>query len=199
MTTPTVQDYSLTTFEYVVVEKEKLLSKLRENREDHNSIYDAAVSGYWVEAQRILNEKKSEFDVAVSKTTAAFIESFEERSLAVSEKNLKGVGGFSAYLGFSSSWPLSFPTNHLEDYDRVISMMEFSVADKVQLKSADFDSYVRNNWSWTKDFGASNQGYVQCITGAALGGYLIGASGMSPSLNLISGFAAQGSSYLTNR
>lgn len=162
---PENPDYSLTTFDYVVVEKEKLLSKLRENREGHNAIYEAAVSGYWVEAQRVLNEKKIQFDTAVTKVTTAFSGSFERRNVAITEKNLKGISSFSTSFEFNAHWPLAYPTNRLEDYDRVISMLEFSVADKVQLKSSDFDCYVRNNWSWTQSFASSNQNYVQCVTG----------------------------------
>jgi hypothetical protein len=160
------QDYSLTTFNYVVVQKAQLLSKLQENRKNHQSIYDAACKGYWVKAKEVLTEKKEEFAKAIDKVEDSFAKSFRERSMAVKAKDLEGVGALSATLYFSSSWPLSFPTNHLEDYDRVINMLQFSVADKVKLSSPDFDSYVRNNWGWNKEFATSNQGYIQCITGS---------------------------------
>ncbi len=194
MNTDTSKDYSLTTFDYVVVEKDRLLSKLKENREGHSAIYEAAVSGYWVQAKQVLDEKKQEFTTAIGKATDTFNESFSERDQAVSDKNLKGIGGIAAYFSFNTHWPLSYPTNKLEDYDRVISMLEFSVADKVQLKSTDFDCYVRNNWSWTRDFAASNQGYV----GMIISGMSCGVSGALLSSPL-GRFALSGAQALTSR
>lgn len=195
MSTEAKQDYSLTTFDYVVVEKEKLLAKLRENRDGHNAIYEAAVSGYWIQAGKVLEEKRSEFVTALEKTQKQFDESHDERSKAVTEKNLKGVGSFAAYLGFNAQWPLTFPTNHLDDYDRVISMLEFSVADKTRLTSSEFNSYVRNDWSWNKNFEETNISYVKAYTGSCIGW----ANNASGGYISVSGFADFGSSYLTRR
>jgi hypothetical protein len=41
----------------IIIEKEKLLPIVLENRQKHDNIYAAAVSGYWVKAEEILTDK----------------------------------------------------------------------------------------------------------------------------------------------
>ncbi len=173
-----VVDLSVTTFSTVVVAKDKLLETLKVNRDKHNSIYESAVAGYWIEAQQVLDRKKVEFDDALGKVAEQFA-THKERLVYDFTHQLTGVQGniaeqnkdkmgssFSLYsrfdlnLGFNSTWPLKFPENHLEDYNRVIDMLDFSVADKVSLSSTDFDAYVRNNWTWRSSFLNTNAGYA---------------------------------------
>lgn len=181
------KDLSVTTFNTVVVEKAKLLTTLRANREKHNAIYDAAVSGYWIEAQKVLDQKKEQFGEAVAKVTKEFAvqterievdfsRQYTDAQSYVTDHNKDKVGGsfpvnhsLSFSFNFNQTWPLKFPENHLEDYDRVIDLLDFSVADKVELSSSDFDAYVRNNWSWRKKFLGTNAGYVTNYLSGCLG------------------------------
>lgn len=181
MNTPNATDLSVTTFANVVVQKAELLKTLEVNRDKHNSIYEAAVAGYWIDAQKVLDQKKIEFDEAISKVTAGFAQHKERLDFDfthqltgmqyhVGEQNKDKVGAsfalntsFSYGLPFNTSWPLRFPENHLEDYSRVIDMLNFSVADKVSLSSADFDAYVRNNWSWRSSFLNTNATYANSL------------------------------------
>ncbi len=167
-TNDTKSDLSVTTFNTVVVDKTKLLETLQANRDKHNSIYDAAVSGYWIEAQRVLDQKKLDFEEASIKLTNQFTLQKDQIQLNVSEQNKDKMGtSFSLALQFNSSWPLRFPENHLEDYSRVIDLLTFSVADKVQLSVTEFDAYVRNNWSWRQGFLNTNGGYIgNIVTGS---------------------------------
>lgn len=184
-------DLSVTTFSTVVVRKDELLKTLEANREKHNSIYNAAVSGYWIESQQTLEKKKKEFDEAVAKLSKEFAKQqnrvnteFAEQAnriqINITEQEREKMAGFSLAqsfsfaLGFNAQWPLKYPENHLEDYDRVIDMLKFSIADKVELSSSDFDAYVRNNWSWRNSFLGTNSAYV----GSYYGGLLM-CSGMA--------------------
>jgi hypothetical protein len=190
------KDLSVTTFNTVVVEKTKLLETLRSNRDKHNSIFDAAVSGYWLEAQKVVERKKEQFTEAVSKVTKAFATQTErlevdfsrqytdmQANVAAQNKD-KMFGVFSVNhslsfgLEFTPAWPLTYPENHLEDYDRVIDLLDFSVADKVELSSSDFDAYVRNNWSWRKSFLNTNTSYVGNYLSGCMGTF-ISASGLN--------------------
>ena len=172
------RDFSVTTFSTVVVRKDELLQTLEVNRNKHNSIYSAAVSGYWVESQKVLEKKKEEFSKAVAEvnrdfakhqdqieTEFAYQASGIQGHIGAQDKDNMGKGfsfskTFAYQLGFNTYWPLAYPENHLEDYDRVIDMLKFSVADKVELSSKDFDAYVRNNWSWRSSFLGTNTAYV---------------------------------------
>src|SRR5207244_12882206 len=41
---------------------------------------------------------------------------------------------------------LTEPSNHVKDYDRVITMLEMSVDETITLEAQDFDRYVMDNW-----------------------------------------------------
>lgn len=44
------------------------------------------------------------------------------------------------------------PDDHTEDYDRVIEMVEMSVADTIELTAQEFSQYVRDDWGWKANF-----------------------------------------------
>ncbi len=154
------ENYGLTSFDYVVVEKNKLLETLRENRGNHQSIYDASVSGFWIQAKETLVEKSGQFQKALGEANFQFDKQYSDINQTIESKKKDDMKNFYISFGFPGNFNLQFPVNHLNDYDRVISMLEFSVADKVKLTSTDFESYVRNNWSWKKDFGTTSFGYL---------------------------------------
>lgn len=186
MTAPTTKadDYSLTAFDHVIVMKDKLLTTLKDNREKHEAIYNAAVEGYWIKCKETLDEKTEDFKEIIADQSADYaraVAAIEERfgvnrdklAAAIEGKDKKGVAPFSltfdyraeGSLPYLGNWPLVYPENHLDDYDRVIGMLEFSVADKVELTSSDFNAYVRNRWEWHRSFVGSNTAYVQATTG----------------------------------
>jgi hypothetical protein len=57
---------------------------------------------------------------------------------------------------------LTEPSNHIKDYDRVITMLEVSVDETIILNASEFDQYVRDVWAWTQ------------YDGATLGEYAVG-------------------------
>lgn len=197
MTAPTISkadDYSLTSFDHVIMEKTKLLDTLKANREKHEAIYQAAVEGYWIKSKEVLDDKAEDFKEIIADQSADYaraVKSIEERfgvqrdrvAAAIEGKDKKAAFNFNvsfdyrgSALGQVGGWPLTYPENHLDDYDRVISMLEFSVADKVELTVTDFNAYVRNRWEWHRSFAGSNQAYVQYTTGSLYSGMVM-ASG----------------------
>ena len=40
------------------------------------------------------------------------------------------------------------PIDHTNDYERVVTMLEMSTEDEIELDEQDFDRYVMDNWSW---------------------------------------------------
>ena len=55
---------------------------------------------------------------------------------------------------------LTEPSNHVKDYDRVITMLEMSVDDTVTLGADDFDRYVMDNWAWSRFALHTNTAYA---------------------------------------
>lgn len=77
-------------------------------------------------------------------------------------------GGAVPDLRFS----LTPPESHTKDYETVIKMLElhFEAGEKtIQLKAADVQKYVLNDWAWTDAFLASNAGYSDMSRAIARG------------------------------
>ena len=52
------------------------------------------------------------------------------------------------------------PTQHIDDYDCVIRMLEMSVADEITVTEGQFKNYVLDKWSWTSKFAESTSRYL---------------------------------------
>src|SRR5215469_14462166 len=55
---------------------------------------------------------------------------------------------------------LTEPSNHIKDYDRVITMLEMSVEDTIVLDANTFDCYVMDNWQWSRFALHTNTAYA---------------------------------------
>jgi hypothetical protein len=125
----------------IKVNRLKLLETLKKNREDHASEYDLAVKGYWLQM---------------------------EEGLAKALKEVRKHGKFVS----SDPWrgiphlPGGFPENHTRDYDTVITMLEFSVDDVIELDQQRFQQYVMDNWNWTGNVKSLNAHYANTLIAA---------------------------------
>lgn len=54
---------------------------------------------------------------------------------------------------------LTVPVTKLAEYDRVITMLEMSIDDNIDLTSREFDSYVLDNWDWKHNALLANSTY----------------------------------------
>src|SRR5215831_2746654 len=114
----------------VKVRREELLTKVRTNREAHQSLFLKAQHGY--------------------------------RKLVIEELD-KMLADAKAGLPIRRSVTLTEPSNHIKDYDRVVTMLEMSVDDTVTLDAHDFDRYVMDNWDWSRFALATNTAYADEI------------------------------------
>ncbi len=149
----------------IVMEKDKLLGILRNNKDKHDAIYALACSGYWEQSKTELEVKRAEIDKA--------IEEFKSDSQRESEKIFEKIGkkerfGDAIYLTsqlkVNAAVSLPYPENRTDDYGRAIKMIELSVYDTVELSEQEFDAYVLNNWAWKKKFVDTNDRYVKTLS-----------------------------------
>ena len=54
---------------------------------------------------------------------------------------------------------LAQPQDHTKDYDRVISLLEMSLNDELELTQQDFAIYVIDDWGWKQQFTPTNAAY----------------------------------------
>lgn len=51
---------------------------------------------------------------------------------------------------FVTSFGLQRPQDHTKDYEAVISMLEMSLDDELELSFQEFNQYVMDNWQWSE-------------------------------------------------
>jgi len=54
---------------------------------------------------------------------------------------------------------LTVPSNHVDDYDRAIEMLEMCTEKEIILDENQFQELMRNKWNWMSGFLVSNAGY----------------------------------------
>lgn len=54
---------------------------------------------------------------------------------------------------------LDVPVSHEKEYDIVIAMLESETRDKITITTAEFQSYVMDDWDWKEDFFANVSSY----------------------------------------
>ena len=71
---------------------------------------------------------------------------------------------------------LIMPVSHLDDYDRVLRMLEMSDEDVIIIEEYEFGKYVHDQWEWKRNFLQANRGYSfgarsECDTLPRVDGY----------------------------
>lgn len=97
------------------------------------------------------NRKKhrDEFLRAQVRYREKVIEVFDQRL-----KEMRNGGKVKVYID------LPEPEDHTEDFDTVISMMEWHLGKKVVLTHREVQTYIDNKWGWQSSFAANTQAYT---------------------------------------
>lgn len=109
------------------VSKDQLVSKLKDNRDNHRQVYDAAIEGYRTAAIGRLNTMVDE--LKAGKLPQLYVR-------------------------------LPIPEDHTDEYDALISMLEMSTEDSVEIDLADYRAYVLDDWGWKKEFISTASNYT---------------------------------------
>ena len=144
----------------VVINKNELLSILKENRAKHDTIFDVAISGYWIQAQNTIDKKKQEFKNYIKELGHDF--NYEIKKIANKINSKERINqtsiGISTNMNYQIGLP--YPENHSDEYNRAIRAVELNVYDKIELSEQEFNQYIMNNWAWRNSFINSNSNYV---------------------------------------
>jgi hypothetical protein len=70
-------------------------------------------------------------------------------------RDLKHSRQVNQYIG------LPEPEDHTDDYDRVLTMIEMSINDTVELSENEFAMYVMDQWDWKQSFTESTYRYLR--------------------------------------
>jgi hypothetical protein len=116
------------------VNKAKLLITLKDNRDEHAMIY---------------TEAKEQYALDLIAATEARLE-----AVKAAYRNDEPIDKMNKPIN------LPVPEVHTEDFDTAIKMLEWSLADEVELSQHEFTQYVENKWRWAQTFALNTASYA---------------------------------------
>ena len=117
----------------VKVNRDKLLERLKSNRELHKSEFEKSFTAYRSKVARLMLG-----DSRVLETAATKVQDLA-RDLPLPEVIFRHLH-------------VPRPQDHAIDYDRAIDRIEWEEDGVVEITEGDFNCYVRNEWDWQKRF-----------------------------------------------
>lgn len=120
-------------------DKAEAIKILKENRAEHEKIYNEAVEGY----RQALNDALWDMEIAIKAKLA------ELDTKRLPEPHLK-------------KYPLSglnIPGNSLNEYDTVLEMLALTTDEIIVLNQDQYSCYMKDNWYWMKEFLINNSAY----------------------------------------
>ena len=91
-----------------------------------------------------ITQNKSEHVVDFNEANAAFKENYIKECNKMIERAEDG--------DFIFRFSVMQPQSHEEDYDTILTMLNMSLDDQIELEEHDFQRYVQDNWEWKDNF-----------------------------------------------
>lgn len=136
-----------------VVNKELLLSKLRDNFVKHMSDYNEAVAGYKEEAL-------TKLDVGLEKAKKNIQSAFDRAVLEIQDFDPEGARDYISFCE-AITFNLVAPKKFSDAYEQAISMLEWEERKEIELSSYEFRCFVMDKWDWQEEFTTSNIRYLK--------------------------------------
>lgn len=115
----------------VTVNRDELVERIVNAREEHKVMYEKALAG-WIKKMQ--------------EASKAVIIRVEKNDLKAFPKEFRSL--------------MQMPSLHLDDYDQALEMLRMSVSSTITLGPEDFDQLVLGNWSWREDWENTNSLYA---------------------------------------
>jgi adenylate kinase family enzyme len=87
----------------------------------------------------------------------AAVEGFRGKAIELLEQRLTDAKAGRRINVFIN---LPTPVDQTREYNRIIKMLEMSVDTEIELTQSEFTMYVMDDWSWKKQFSATNSMYT---------------------------------------
>lgn len=113
-------------------------------------------SSVTVDRERLLATLKENLKTHVVEYDEAVIAYREEASKALRRRANEIKGGDS----LDPNIDLPRPQSYAADYERAISMVEWSVESEVVLDEHEFRCYVLDEWAWKSSFASNTRSYL---------------------------------------
>jgi len=101
----------------------------------------------------VLLANKTTHQLEYAEAMEGYREAFDKRLMAM-RKELKKGGLPNPFIS-----DLPKPSEHTNEYEQVLKMLDFSVDDTIELSHDDFANYVLDDWNWKQTFSTTNLSY----------------------------------------
>lgn len=128
----------------VMIKKDKLLSVLMANKEQHRSDYQKAMRNW----RRDVAEEAKKVVAEASEGTLK----------EISPNHGRGARGGKRHPLLAAVF--DEPSSHLDAYTTVIGMLEMCEDETISLNRDQFCCYVQDEWDWKRDWVFSNTKYL---------------------------------------
>ena len=119
---------------------EEVSNRLKENKNKHETEYKEAKKEYVKTVQKKLEEALKKVSKAIDAAKAGKVK-------------LNNLGTHEVHN-------LPEPHSYSKEYARVISMLEATCDETIELTSNEFDRFMNDNWDWSNDFAATSSMYL---------------------------------------
>jgi hypothetical protein len=139
----------------VVVDRYKLIDILTSNREKHEKEYLLAVKGY----KGKLNKK---LDDAIEKSRKKLEERYQAIKVKIANMTDEDMEDQEVFFNLIDSIVLELepPKSYTKEYDAAIDMAKWDTRETLELTTKEFNCFVRDEWTWTKEFKKMSRSYV---------------------------------------
>lgn len=134
-----------------VVDRAKLLARLKDNRDAHVAEYEAAVEGYLSLAREKIKEQYAAALAELDKARVRAEQELEVFDPAKAQDSIVFCRGIS--------FNLTAPRCYQDAYDQAIEMLEWDTREVVELNATEFRCFVMNKWDWMQSFKAVSETY----------------------------------------
>jgi hypothetical protein len=100
----------------------------------------------------------AEYKEAVEGYKAAAIKAID-RAMNRLKKRVQELETGEVLVLQAVTFDLQVPNNHAKDYDKVITMLEMSVDEELEIQADEFTCYVMDNWEWKENFQSTHRMY----------------------------------------
>jgi hypothetical protein len=120
--------------EDVEIQTKVLLKRLKKNRKHHLEVYQSAFDGW----------------------AAQFMIAVEQLLDDLRNKRPEEVD-------YQAPFRMTRPTNHTDDYDTAIAMLEAEQRPSILLSMHEFRQLHEDDWGWKQTWSAGNSAYTQMV------------------------------------
>ena len=140
------------------VNRQQLVETLKKNLEKHVADYEEAKAGY---RSTLLSKLEDAYQRAKVQIDECY-EKVKEEVSQLTDDSIESQGNWVVLL-HEISVNMPVPKSYASEYRAAIDMAEWDVRETLELTSAEFNCFVRDQWDWQSEFQTLSTMYKRAV------------------------------------